>query len=347
MKDKFTRIVIWKLDNLIVDLESVIPLLELDYTQELDFLEGYLIPDRDKKLFHKWESTNGNNFNIRNKNFFGQNIRFLEASAYFEISYGSERSFQNEILLDRRYRIFNNYAKVVFVELNGSVYCLIETTQTNESRIRSALMGQRKGNRIEEWGNIEYKNVPFFKFDTQFFYWLISKKGSVLFSHSSEPEQTTEMKLVDVSALTLVGDRSVYDSNNQGANLLTESPTALSGLGCNNDVQLVGIKLVFDETTILFRFESNGTSYINVDRTQYYDAEERIIGIDDDFPYFIIAIFGSTFPILLEKFHREKRSTNWEEVISVQRKKWALKAIKELCLHNEISTLELDSLLNE
>ncbi|WP_088356747.1 hypothetical protein [Bacillus cereus] len=350
MSDKFTRISIWEMDNLLVSLEDIIPLLKKDYSQEIDFLQEYEgLSREDKTLLHKWVPKNGKNIQIQSKNILGQNFRYIEVTAIFETKHGKERSIINGEVLQRKLRIFNHSAKVVFFELFGSIYCALEVAATYESRIRSALMGQRRGHKIEAWGKVKDKQVfPFF-FDSRFFYWLLSKKESVLAKlPETNPKCDTKMQLVDVSALSLLGDRSSYDSSNQGPGLLTESLTALSGLGCNNNVYLMGVKFKMGSLTLIFRFDSEGKCILNVDRSIYINEKEEMIGIDDDVPFFIGAIYGITFPTLLELYKQEKDSNTWnEDLEKEQRKKWALKVIKDLCVHNNIDKDELNTLLHE
>ncbi|WP_142320297.1 hypothetical protein [Bacillus cereus] len=117
-----------------------------------------------------------------------------------------------------------------------------------------------------------------------------------------------DMQLVDVSALSLLEDTSSYDSSNEGASLLTESLTALSGLGCNNNVYLMGVKFKIGSLTMILRFNSEGQCILDVDRSLYVNEKEEMIGIDDDSPFFIGAIYGVNFPKLIDLYVAEKGS---------------------------------------
>lgn len=347
MSDKFTRISVWKMDNLLTNLEAIIPLLKKNYSQEIDFLQKYKHLSREEKTYtHKWIPSSGTDIQIKSKNVFGQAFRYIEVTAIFETGYGEKRSIVNGEVLPRNHRIFNHIAKVVFFEMFGSIYCTLEVAASNESRIRSVLMGQKRGNKIEAWGKITYKKVLPFSFGSQFFYWLLGKKESVLAKFTDTNSQNdVNMQLVDVSALSLLGDRSSYDSSNEGSDLLTESLTALSGLGCNNDVYLMGVKFKIGSLTLIFRFNSEGQCILDVDRSLYTNEKEEMIGIDDDRPFFIGAIYGITFPKLIDLYVAEKGLAKWAESQEEQRKKWALKVIKDLCVYNKITKEEVDKLL--
>lgn len=52
MSDKFTRISVWKMDNLLTNLEAIIPLLKKDYSQEIDFYKNTNIFQEKRKRIH-------------------------------------------------------------------------------------------------------------------------------------------------------------------------------------------------------------------------------------------------------------------------------------------------------
>lgn len=82
-----------------------------------------------------------------------------------------------------------------------------------------------------------------------------------------------------------------------------------------------------------------------MDRSLYVNEKEEMIGIDDDSPFFIGTIYGVNFPKLIDLYVAEKGSDKWtKSKEEEQRKKWALKVIKVLCVHNKITKAEVDKL---
>lgn len=89
----------------------------------------------------------------------------------------------------------------------------------------------------------EMEKVLPFSFGSQFFYWLLGKKESVLAKFTDTNSQNdVNMQLVDVSALSLLGDRSY------------------------NDVYLMGVKFKIGSLTLIFRFNSEGQCILDVAR---------------------------------------------------------------------------------
>lgn len=330
------RYAVWGLDNLL-SLESILILLNKNYNHSIDFLLEEDIEESDKMLYNKWLSPSSPNpLVINERSLYGQSVRYIHALGKYEYGYGVSKSFVNDYPLPKEVRVFNQVSNVLFFEYENKVYCVVETSASQESRIRSALFGQRKGEKMEEWGNIEFKKPLPFIFDSKFYYWLLSKKGA------SFTINTEKIELLDVSAISLFSERNVYESNSQGPDLLNGSVSALSGLGSNESVHSVGLKLKIGSTTLNIQVSANGATYIDTNRCTKIE-NDNLTSFNDDFSYFILLIYEKIFTELILHFEKDKSLHKWDDhAEALQRKTWALKVIKNLVEQNNIHIEELE-----
>lgn len=192
---------------------------------------------------------------------------------------------------------------------------------------------------MEEWGDITTKKPLPYHFDSRFYYWLLSKKGQTLMLNEKE------VRLIDVSALSLLSDRNVYNSSSEGPALLDGSLSALSGLGLNESITILGLKIKIDNTTLSIKFGADGVSYIDKEHC-FKDEEGGPTFYSDDSSYFILLIYGFIYPQLLRKYDEDVSQGDWDvQNEAVQRKQWALKVIRQLARHNDIRESEIQQCL--
>lgn len=343
-----TRLVIWKLDNLL-GLEKVKELLAKNYNHTIDFLKKYDLEQYDKELQNKWISPDGKNVEIQNINLLGQNFRYISAVGMYETNFGENRSIIDNIPLPREVRIFNHAVKVIFFEFVERVYCVLEITKSQESRVRSALFGQRRGHKMEEWGELQFNEPMPFSFPSRFYYWLFSRKGQTLSFNIDTRKQT--LKVIDVAAISHLAEREAYDSSSVGAGLLSGSIPALSGLGSNEDVYQAGFKLLINNSYFMINLGENGVCVLDSKKSYYLETDqegETLKYIDSNFEYFVLMIYGVIFPKLLEKYNKLLNEGLWDDISEEGlRRSWALKVIKELSIHNNIEFADLKELLEQ
>lgn len=346
MWNNSARLVVWALDPLL-DLENLRELLQRNYNHPIDFLAGNEnLPTFEKVLQNKWISPESDKaIKISEMDILEENFKFISAIGTYETNLGEDRSIINGTVLPRQVRVFNHAVKVLFFEFFGRVYCILEVTKSHESKIRSALFGQRRKARMEEWGKIEYKEPLPFMFSSKFYYWLFGKKGESL--KLEEDDTNKEINLIDVSAVSHLADKDAYDSSSTGADILGGSVSALSGLGSNEEVYQAGFKLTIESTNLMISFGLNGICIVDLD-TCYYNKESEEIRrfFQTDFEYFILIIYGVTLPKLLEMFNTEVDNKVWNDQLeNGLRKQWALKVIKNLSVHNNIFLSDLETII--
>ena len=210
---------------------------------------------------------------------------------------------------------------------------------------RQVLFGQGRGdNKKEEWKKINYKEILQFSWDSQFFYWLLSKIGSS-FSHESDPEYT--ISLLDVSAVAQLTTEQEYDSTSKGANVLGSLP-ALSGLGTNQSVYEAGFAFQFPNMTLTLRMSDNSTCFINSSASNIIGENGESLNIEQDYVRVVLTIYGILLLTLKRKYNSDVANRLWTvSQEQFQRKNWALYVIRELCEENDISLDDVKGILPE
>jgi hypothetical protein len=337
-----TRIEIWGMDRNI-DLGDIRNLLVRNYDIPIEYLsEINGLSAHDKTLHNSWIPSDNREFHIESQDIAGQTIRFINAIGQYEETLGEQRGIVNGTPLPREVRVFNKTVNVVFFQYDGRVYCALDTSPSQGGRIRSFLFGQRRGNRIIEWGTVEFKNIGFYILDSRFFYWLFSKRGQTL----TLPNQAqSQVNVVDISAVSQLADRNAYDSTSQGANILASLP-ALSGLGSNQSIYNGGFYFQKDNTFNLFmNIDSNCSCTIDAARSNIFNGNELDL-IPNNYTKTVLTLYTFLFPGLKELYNHEQNSGQWNHAQETdQRKQWALEVVKELCDENNINIRELQQII--
>lgn len=336
-----TGIEIWGMDRSLA-LNDIMNLLGRDYNTPIEYLiDNQFLNEYEKTLYNSWLPSNNRNFVIETINISGQQINYINAIGSYEEPLGARRGIVNGNPLPREVRVFNKTANAVFFQFQGRVYCALDASSSQGGRIRSTLFGQRRGNRIEDWGSVEYKNLDLYTLDSRFFYWVFSKRGHTLTlpNHNNE-----EVKVVDISAISQLAARNAYDSTSQGANVL-ESLQALSGLGSNQSIYNGGFYFLKENSFNMFmKIDSNSSCTINTGRSNIHNGTELDL-IQNNFSKSVLTIYTFLFPGLKALFNQEQNSGLWNQARELdQRKQWALEVVKELCEENNINIRELQQI---
>lgn len=333
---KETRFVIWELDSSFT-LDNIIKNLSLDYNIEIDYLKDINIGKNDKTLNNGWIPAGGKKgYEKKVVQVAGEKISYVHAQGYYEKSVGKDRAIiNNGTILPRNFRIFNRSVDAIFFDLSNKIYVVVAVSISEENRVRSILFGQGRGTKKkEEWKKVNYTNVMQFKFDSKFFYWLLSKKGTV-FNAPNDPNY--KINLSDVSAVAQLTDKEEYDSKSQGSNVLGSLP-ALSGLGSNQSVYEAGFTFKLPNMEISLRIADDSTCYINLDDSRYIKQNGEWVDINQEYATVIMSLYSIVLLNLKLYYNLECNNKNWTSVDEEQqRKNWALFVIRELCNENNIN----------
>lgn len=350
-KNKEMRLTVWELDK-DLQLEEVISNLQLDYNQSIDYLADRTdIPYIDRTLQNGWHPGNGEaTFKINEIQIANETIKYVHARGYYEKAESKDRAIingdiDNGIVVPRHLRVSNRLCEAIFFELNNQVYAVIEVSHSEEGRVRSVLFGQgRKENRKAEWKKINYQDVKLFKFDSKFFYWLLSKVGKK-FCHESDLNYT--ISLVDVSAVAQLTDKEEYDSTSKGTNILGSLP-ALSGLGSNQSVYEAGFSFNLPKMSLTLRISDNSTCFINLDASTVFNEKNEPVSVKHEYIKAVLTVYVILLLTLKKSYNSEVSKRIWTTSNeAIQRKQWGLFVIRELCIENEITLEDIRDLFEK
>ncbi|OMF59370.1 hypothetical protein BK139_13310 [Paenibacillus sp. FSL R5-0490] len=347
------RLSVWELDKDLT-LEEVTKNLQLKYNLPIDYLKDRKdLNETEKTLQNGWHPGNGeDSFNIKEISIANNKIRYIHAIGYYEKAESKNKAViksegTKDIIIPRHLRVFNRSCEAVFFELSGKVYTVIEVSPSEAGRVRSVLFGQgRKENKKEEWLKVNYKDVKQFKFDSKFFYWLLSKVGN---EFEYEDKKDYKLNLYDVSAVAHSTDQEEYDSTSIGTNILGSLP-ALSGLGSNQSVYEAGFTFKLPKLSLTLKISENAECFINLDNSSATNDKGESVSVKDDTEYVrsILTIYAILLITLKKAYNSEISGGSWttsEE--ESQRKKWGLFVINELCEENNITLEDIKELFKK
>ncbi|WP_026672419.1 hypothetical protein [Alkalihalobacterium bogoriense] len=352
-RDKEWRLSVWELDKDLT-LEDIVKNLQLKYNLPIDYLkERKDLHDLEKTLQNGWHPGNGEDtFKIKEVTIANNKIKYIHAIGYYEKAESKNRAIiensgSKDIIVPRHLRVFNRSCEAVFFELSGKVYTVVEVSQSEAGRVRSVLFGQgRQENKKEEWKKVNYKDVKQFKFDSKFFYWLLSKIGN---EFKYDDKKDYKLKLFDVSAVAHSTVQEEYDSTSIGTNILGSLP-ALSGLGSNQSVYEAGFTFKLPNLSLTLKISENSECFINLDksRTENGKGESVTVNHDSEYVRVVLTIYSVLLITLKKTYNSEVSSKSWtinEE--ESQRKKWGLVVINELSEENNITLEDIKDLFKK
>lgn len=355
MSSNTERYNIWEIIKDGMTLEGVLDLLKEDYKSPISYLVDHEISDFDKTFQNKWVDANGNN-NIIISSFKDSDIyendelnesqtesdtnndgciRYIHVKAIFEKGLGEDKAIVRGNVLPRESRVFNRSCDVCFVEIESKIYIILNANVTDEPRIRNVLLNVKDSTGKNRWGKIKYKNLMKYSLNSDFFYWLLYKKGSVKGINMIEGES---IKVIDVSLVIQQDALESYTTHSIGVDILG-STSALSGFAENQIINKTGVVFVSDNVSLYTLIEDTGVFHVNKDETELNVRFSK----ENNFITTALYLYTYLIPSLIEALNTEKKNNNWgENLISEKRKEWAMNAILNLMLYNDIDTEEID-----
>lgn len=342
MATKETKMSIWALDPQ-VQLEQVPELLSIDYSRNIEYLEGYELSELDKKLLNRWIEYNpAHGFNIQQQEVLGSVVRYIIAKAYFETAAPPESAIiENYGPLPRDRRIASNEMPVLFFESHTRVYVIVIGSDYKTRFIRTVLMG---GGRLSDenhrrWGKVQSKEINNYSFSSEFFYWLISKQNSTVTVGG------ISLDVSDIRFLSQTGtERSDVRHESQGANI-TDEAISKTGLGVNSRVGQVGTTIGFTGGNFRLILFENGSCWLDNNLSAINGATGELEPLETNLETGSLSLYSSILPLLKTSFNEDRDHGRWTvEHQASARKLWALGAINELCSENEITINEIQNL---
>lgn len=309
------------------DLNTVIA-----YTEELDNIETDYFQN-------SWIDQNGEkNFEICEDCLVNQNnqeIQFIYAKGLFETGLGKEKAIHNGQLLPRNARVFNHETDVCFFEEDRKIYAILKTNQSLEPRIRNTLFKMR--NSEVKSKRVKFRNIKNYELNSDFYYWMFYK--SINFDNDDR------LSFFNISSMSQKDEKKSYNTNSVGNDILNYT-NVLSGLGENQEISEAQIGFNYEGSLIVAKIHSNCT--FEIDSSAGSSAKQIKLNISkNEFINTAIFIYKDLIPTLLKKYNAEKKEGKWnEDNKSNAIKEWALLAITNLCVINDISTEEIDKKLD-
>jgi hypothetical protein len=335
MNNKYKRMVIWELDSTI-SIENIPELMRINYNKEIPYLRDYDVENHEKMLFNRWEPYY-DNFNIIESHIMGQRICYIPTHAFIEVPAPEHSAVINGMVLPKANRVKPYQQPVFFFSMGTRVYAIAICAEHMDSRIRSALMGCGRNPEPSHmnWGQVNFSDIVQYRFNSEFFYWLISKRDSTIETCYGD------MTLSGIRRLENSSERGDTSYSSEGENILNEA-VPKTGLGINTIVDNVGTTIVTTEGILSIVMENDG-----VCRIDKYNSSINLEGgtidlADNHLDIVSIMIYAIIIPALRSAYNSDCSSGVWNNnTHDIMCKQCALEAINELCYENNISLEEI------
>lgn len=347
---KEKRVSILELDREL-DFEKVISNLKLNYDKPIQYLSGkHNLTHEEMTAMNGWKSKDNNDiYTVEHMNIADKVINYIVAIGYYENPLPEAKCVflkaGNEVILQKNDRVTKQFVKVIFFDIDTKLYAIIEATKTQEDKVKSLLFGQGYAlNKKEEWGKISKENLQF-HWESDFFYWLLSKVGSTF---NIETDSRYSIDIQDIFAVAHATAQDEYNSTSDGSNILG-SVSALSGFGTNQNLYEAGIVFKFPNLHLVIKISEKSTCLLDLDDSYLIIPGEPAKKLTEDNTLVLITIYSILLPILKQNYNKETYTEPkiWTtEQSEIARKNWAFSAIVELCGDNDIYFEDLEPYIN-
>ncbi|MBF0811365.1 hypothetical protein E4T72_09810 [Staphylococcus xylosus] len=332
MAESTERFVVYQLNNITLDL--IKSQLSNDFNTVIKYTEDSNYATEYYK--NMWLDIKGEqNFEIKNITLKENDntLKYIYANGLFESGVGKDKAIINDELLPKNARIFNHNVDVCFFEKDSNIYSIIKINSSLEGRMRNVLFKflDCDGKRMKR---PKYNNVLNYTIATDFYYWIFYK--------SITTDTNNDITFFNISSLSQKDKVKAYNANSVGNDILNYT-NVLSGLGEQQEISDVEIGLNYKGSQIVMQIQKDCRITVSIDSKKIKVNYSEI-----DFIQTSIFIYLDLLPELFKLYNREKDLGLWnEEVSSTSIKEWALLAITNLCLVNDIEISEIESKIEE
>ncbi len=325
---KGTNVCIWKLEK---GFEEIIPLLSIDYSEPVQELAAFDLPERDKRLERKWLKADTLGYVAQKYEIDNSQIEYFKAVAHMEThSVPRYGIIIDGIPLPKDARVNPINSTVIFADVAHSIYAIIIGSKSNEGRLRSKLMKTSSKRSESKWGEVIFRDIPQYTFDKNFYYWILRNKGLAL----TIDEKT--MYLEDVRGFRSDAERKVHSYSGEGSNISEEIP--LKSL-VSMDERLVSLYIMIRYNNINYSFSLDYDGRISLYKPEcgeHATETPRIIETES----LILSIYFQIIPFLIQKYNVAKEE-GWDGIQTQFKKELSIDVIKKLMLQNGLSVNEL------
>lgn len=291
---------------------------EIPYTATEFFEKDY--------YYNSWVDEKGEkDFQIIKKQIENEdNVKFLYAKGLFESGVGKDKAIHNDQLLPRNARVFNHETDVCFIEIDDILYAVLKINLSLESRIRSVLFNFK--NNEGKKSKIKFRKINNYTLNSDFYYWMFYK--------STNHKIKDELTFFNISSLSQKDSTKAYNTNSVGDEILNYT-NVLSGLGERQEISKAQIGINYKGSQIV----------AEIQKFCSFEVDSKIVKEnydDNDFINTALFIYVDLLPTLLKKYSEDKTCGVWNEDNTTETiKEWALLAIANLCVVNDIEIEEI------
>ncbi|TPG82484.1 hypothetical protein EEL32_19300 [Brevibacillus laterosporus] len=324
---KKTRLVLWALDHKLNLLEVQDKLLK-DYTQPIDDLLQYQVPLEDRSLNHHWK--------VYDKTFRLSQIHNVQVEYILAQGILDYQTVPKKLWFDREGRLMPKNSLVtrkeidtLFFEMKGRVYAVLAIPEYLEPKIRANLF-----NMEYDWGRIDYKELPQFRFDYNFFNWLLSKKGKEI-----KDSYGNSLLVIDVEGFSGETARGASVITGTGGNIASQpvTKTMISMASSFNELE---ITLEYKDMRINFKMDYISKCNFNDENSFKTSGSSKLINVYEA----IISIYYEIIPLFNSVYHKEIRDGTFRLEYDVFQKQAGLNVIEDIARQLDLSLKEISEL---
>ncbi|MGG1662863.1 hypothetical protein [Brevibacillus sp. NRS-1366] len=326
---KRTRLVLWALDPRLTLIE-VQDKLKKDYVQHIGDLLQSSVPTIEKTLNHRWIVYDKS---FRQSRIANKPIEYIFAKGILELQNGPRdlRFDRDGRLMPKHARVKEKEIETLFFEMEGRVYSVLATAEYLEPNVRSKLFLKD-----HEWGHIDYRELPQYKFDHNFFNWLILKKGKTI-----KDPFGNELSLLDVAGFSGESHRGASTFTGSGGNIANQ-PVTQTMISMSSPFHKLELTLEYQHMRI--HFELGKLSECKYDDEKTYKKsgpdEHGFVNVHEA----IISIYYEIIPLLNAAFHKEILDGTFRLRYDQYQKQTGLHVIEDIARQLDLSSVDILSL---
>ncbi|GIO03362.1 hypothetical protein J5TS2_40300 [Brevibacillus halotolerans] len=324
---KKTRLVLWALDHKL-NLLEVQDKLSKDYTQPIDDLLQYQVPLEERSLNHHWRVYDKD---FRLSQIHNVQVEYILAQGILDYQ-NAPRKLWFDIegrLMPKNGRVTRKEIDTIFFEMKGRVYAVLATPEYLEPKIRSNLF-----NMEHDWGRIDYRELPQFRFDYNFFNWLLSKKGKEI-----NDSYGNSLLVIGVEGFSGETARGASFFTGTGGNIASQpvTKTMISMASSFNELE---ITLEYKDMRINFKMDYMSKCNFNDENSYKTSGSSKLINVYEA----IISIYYEIIPLFNSVYHKEILDGTFRLEYDVFQKKAGLNVIEDIARQLDLSLKEISEL---
>lgn len=309
-KKKYKRMTIWVLETHFT-LQNLPKLLASNYNKVIPYLKDKKLNAYDKMVMNRWSTYYDEEmFRMYTMEVMGLRLEYIAATAFFETASPSHKAKMmvdgKEVITPREKRIEQYSQNVFFVNLSGRVYVITIGSGHQDAKLRSALMGGgEKNHRNNGWGKIVFNKIPNYQFPSDFLYWLMGQKNTVI--------QTARGEIEIIEIQNPISSNKKGDNHQISVgNHLPEEGIPKTGLGTTNNIEMLGMTCsVSNEATIRVVLYENGDCFVDPYHSTVTGVKGEQTNISGHEDRIALMIYGGILPALRVAYLEVCSTGNW------------------------------------